>query len=230
MPEGESLSRAGSANVERLTPQSGDGGLHPTPAHQNITPLIKANYIVRDCPLKEAQAMVAAYHYSRGGSNTAVYTHGLYERATDRLIGVAWWLPPTRVCCESVNREEWKRVLSLTRLVCLPDVPKNSASFLLSKSVMLIRRDARFVSLVTYADESQGHTGAIYRAAGWKYVGRTGPYVKWVDPVSGRQVACKATVNRTKAEMEALGHVRVGAFYKHKFVMHLMAGVEKEAA
>lgn len=165
--------------------------------------------------------MVAAHHYARGGSNTSVYMHGLYERSTDRLLGVAWWLPPTRVACESVNKIEWKRVLSLTRLVCVPEAPKNAASFLLAHSVRLIRRDKRFVSLVTYADEGQGHTGQIYRAANWQYVGRTGPYPQWRDPATGRQVACKATKNRVKAEMEALGYVRVGSFYKHKFVLHL---------
>lgn len=165
--------------------------------------------------------MVAEHHYARGGSNTSVYMHGLYERATDRLVGVAWWLPPTRVACESVNKADWKRVLSLTRLVCVPDAPKNAASFILAHSVRLIRRDNRFVSLVTYADEGQGHTGQIYRAANWQYVGRTGPYPQWRDPVTGRQVACKATKNRVKAEMESLGYVKVGSYHKHKFVLHL---------
>ena len=91
----------------------------------------------------------------------------------------------------------------------------------MAQSVRLIRKDGRFVSLVTYADESQGHTGAIYRASGWEYVGRTGPYPRWID-AAGRQVACKATVNRTKAQMEALGHRKVGAYFKHKFILHLI--------
>lgn len=167
--------------------------------------------------------MVIEHHYSRGGSNTFVYVDGLYRRSDNRLSGVAWWLPPTRVACESVNREHWKRVLSLTRLVILPDVPSNAASFLLSKSTRSIQRDGRFVSLVTYADESQGHTGTIYRAANWQYVGRTGPYPRWLDQ-TGKQVAAKATTNRTKAMMEAMGHVKQGSFYKHKYVLHLVGG------
>jgi hypothetical protein len=176
---------------------------------------------VQSVPLATAQDLVVRFHYSKGGSNTGVYCHGLVERDTENVLGVAWWLPPTRVAGESVNREHWKKVLSLTRLVCVPEAPKNSASFLLAHSVRLIRREGRFVSLVTYADESQGHTGAIYRAAGWTYVGRTGPYPRWIDPATGRQVAPKATVNRTKAEMEDLGFRKVGSFFKHKFVLHL---------
>ncbi len=164
--------------------------------------------------------MVRRYHYARGGSNTACYTHGLYRRADAQLCGVAWWLPPTRVACESVNRGNWTKVLSLTRLVIAPDVPTNACSFLLSKSVALIQRDGRFVSLVTYADERRNHSGAIYRAANWEYVGKTGPYAAWED-ASGKQVAAKATKNRVKAEMEALGHRCLGKFHKHKFVKHL---------
>lgn len=182
--------------------------------------LFKQAFSVADAPLKDAQAMVVAHHYAKGGSNTAVYVHGLY-RMDGMLVGVAWWLPPTRVAAESVNREEWKRVLSLTRLVILPDEPVNAASFLIGRSIRLIRAEKRFVSLVTYADESQGHTGSIYRATNWTYVGRTGPYPRWVDPKTGRQVACKATKNRTKAQMLALGYRRDGSYHKHKFVIHL---------
>ena len=135
-------------------------------------------------------------------------------------MGVAWWLPPTKVAAQSVNRGEWQRVLSLTRMVILPAVPQNAASFLLSRSVKLIAAEGRFRSLVTYADEYMGHTGGVYKSAGWEYVGRTGPYVKW-HTSEGRQVAAKATKTRSKAEMLALGHTRVGSFHKHKYVKHL---------
>lgn len=180
----------------------------------------KYEWYVADAPLASAKEMVRQHHYARGGSNTAVYVHGLYARENKALCGIAWWLPPTRVACESVNREHWTKVLSLTRMVILPGVPKNAASFLLGRSVKMIKAAGRFVSLVTYADESQGHTGLVYRASNWQYVGRTGPYPRWVD-AAGKQVACKSTVNRTKAQMEALGHVRQGAFYKHKYVLHI---------
>jgi len=182
--------------------------------------LKKREWFVAACPLKDAQHLVKNFHYAKGGSNTAVYTHGLYKIGTSDIFGVAWWLPPTRVACESVNKENWKKVLSLTRLVIVPEAPKNACSFLLSKSVEMIKRDKRFVSLVTYADEAQGHLGGVYRAANWEYIGRTGPYPRWINK-DGMQVAPKATTNRTKAQMQALGHEKVGSFYKHKFILHL---------
>ena len=185
-----------------------------------MTKLRKEDYYVADAPLKDAQEMVRTHHYSKGGSLTAVYVHGLYERETNRLCGIVWWLPPTRVACESVNKEKWKKVLSLTRMVVLPDVPPNACSFMLSRSVKMIRNDGRFVSLVSYADERQGHEGLVYKACNWTYVGRTGPYPAWLDG-DGRQVAPKATVSRTKAQMEALGYTKIGSFHKHKYVLHI---------
>lgn len=193
--------------------------------------LRKSEWRVEEAPLADAQRIVAEHHYAGGGSNTRCYVHGLYARGEKQPCGVAWWLPPTRVAAESVNKDQWKRVLSLTRLAIEPWVPTNAASFLVGRSIRLVRADGRFVSLVSYADESQGHLGQIYRATNWRYVGRVGPYPRWIDQ-SGRQVAPKATTNRTKAQMEALGHRKVGSFYKHKFVMHfherrqpLLAGI-----
>ena len=184
---------------------------------------IKADqWAVRPIDVHQAREFVEAHHYARGGSNTAVYAFGLFHFLfPDLLAGVTWWLPPTRPAAESVNRDHWQRVLSLSRMAVLPAVAKNACSFMVARAVRHIRRERRFVSLVTYADESQGHDGGVYRACNWQYVGRTGPYPRWVDPATGRQVATQATRTRTVEQMQALGYVRTGSFFKHKFVLHL---------
>lgn len=169
--------------------------------------------------LHRARSFIERHHYSRGSSNTAVYAHGLYLRNGIELLGVALWLPPTKVAAQSVNADQWQRVLSLTRLAVHPLVPTNGASFLMAASMRLIKADQKWVSLVTYADEFMGHTGAIYRAANWQYVGLTKAHPRWEDS-TGRQVAKKATRTRTKREMEELGYKMVGSFRKHKFVKH----------
>ncbi|MDB4278750.1 hypothetical protein N9917_04040 [Deltaproteobacteria bacterium] len=182
--------------------------------------LRKDEWHVRECLFDEAKRLIIKHHYAKGGSNTRVYTHGLYNNESGVLHGVAWWLPPTRVAAESVNKEEWKKVLSLTRLAMIPETPKNACSFLLAKSCRLIKDDGRFVSLVTYADEFMSHEGGIYKASNWEYIGKTGPYTRW-ESGEGRQVAVKATKSRTKKEMLALGHKQTGRFFKHKYVLHL---------
>lgn len=185
------------------------------------THLVRGDFEVRTVPLSEARALVEAYHYAKGGANTATFRHGLFRKGQDEPLGVAWWIPPTRTCAESVDRENWKGVLSLTRLVIVPGMPTNSASFLLGKSIRIIGKDPRWTALVTYADEGQGHTGAIYRATNWQYAG-----ARLGDPVyldeDGRQVSRKAgPKTRTNAEMLALGYKNTGRTVKHKFVYRL---------
>lgn len=130
------------------------------------------------------------------------------------------WMPPTRVAAESVNREAWTRVLALTRLAIHPDVATNGASLLLGGSIRKIRDGEKWVSLVTYADEFMQHSGAIYRATNWTYVGRMSANPRWED-AEGRQVSRLSTKSRTNAQMIALGYRMVGSFAKHKFIMHL---------
>lgn len=178
----------------------------------------REDYRVVSIAHAEGATLIRQYHYARGCSNTGIM-HGLFHNEQG-LVGVAHWLPPTRVCAESVS-PHWQRVLSLTRLVVLPEQPQNCATMLLGASVRLLRAMKRYAALVTYADEAQGHTGTIYKASGWEYIGRTGPYPRWLT-ADGAQVATKSgPKTRTKAEMLALGHVMVGRFYKHKFVKQL---------
>lgn len=187
-----------------------------------VTHLRKNDWFVADCSLSRARAFICQHHYSKGCSNTAVYSHGLYRRSDNALMGVALWLPPTRVAAESVNREQWKRVLALTRLAIHPEVKTNGASFLMGQSIRLIKQDGKWVSLVTYADHFMAHTGAIYRATNWTFVGDMKGSPRWEDS-EGRQVARKSTVSRNDQQMRDLGYRNVGTFGKRKFVMHLPA-------
>ena len=176
----------------------------------------KADWIVKTVPLATCQVLVAEHHYARGGSNTATYRHGLFRAdEPETCLGVAWWIPPTKSAALATYPNDWRKVLALSRLVIVPGVPTNGASFLLSRSRKMIDR-RKWPCLVTYADEWRGHTGAIYLADNWKPQGKTTPEAVFV--LDGRMVARKAgPVTRTRAEMEALGAVLVGRFAKNKF-------------
>lgn len=180
-----------------------------------IVRLRRSDWEVRTVALVVAQDLVRQHHYSGGGANTATYRHGLFRKGSENCVGVAWWISPTKAAANATYPDDWKGVLALTRLSIAPDVPKNGASFLLGASMKMIDRE-RWPCLVTYADEMQGHTGAIYRATNWEYCGMTAKEATWF--LGGRMVARKAgPKTRTKAEMEALGAEMVGRFAKHKF-------------
>lgn len=186
------------------------------------THLCKRDYEVRDCSLSAALSFLREVHYAGGRGTTATYVHGLFRQGC--LVGVALWLPPTRVAALTVDAD-WKGVLSLSRLAVASGEPTNAASFLLGRSMRLVAADRRFHSLLTYADERHGHTGAIYRATNWEYLGLVPGASAWLD-ADGHQVSIRtgpphARGSRTVTEMTALGYTRVPASRKHKFVKRL---------
>ncbi len=178
----------------------------------------RADYEIRKCPFAEARAFIVEHHYAKGAANTATECFGLFKGGV--LVGAALWMPPTRVCAESVDKEGWRTVLSLSRLAIHPDEPKNAASLFIGACIRTLHREGRWTCLVTFADERQGHTGAIYMATNWKYLGRTKPEPVWLDK-NGKQVSRLATKSRTAEQMKDLAYTMVGKFAKHKYVMRL---------
>lgn len=181
--------------------------------------LRKSEWEVRPVDLIIAERLVKLYHYAGGGANTATYLHGVFPAGSvwqNECKGVAWWIPPTKSAALATFPPNWEGVLCLSRLVIAPDMPKNACTFLLARSRRLI--DARrWPCLVTYADQWQGHSGGIYRADNWNYIGLTKPERTYT--INGRMVARKAgPKTRTHAEMLALGAQCLGSFAKHKFV------------
>jgi hypothetical protein len=198
----------------------GFGDLAPAPPAGSH--LRKSDYAVRECPLGTALSFLREFHYAGGRATTCTYGHGLFRR--NCLVGVALWMPPTRVAALSVD-DDWQGVLALSRLAVAPAEPTNAASFLLGRSMRLVAADRRFHTLLTYADERRGHTGAVYRATNWDYLGVVQGAASWVDS-DGHQVSARfgpptARGTRTAAEMAGLGYERIASSRKHKFVKRL---------
>lgn len=192
----------------------------------NTSHLRRNDYDVKPFPLDAAQEMVRLEHYSHGGSNTRTFCHGLFPAGCDMVNeckGVAWWIPPTKAAAKANWSGDWRKVLVLTRLVIVPGMPTNAASFLLGRSIRMIARTRQWECLLTYADEAEGHTGAIYRATNAEYLGMTAPERRYVK--NGRMIARKAGgYTRTHAEMIELGAEIAVVSRKHRFRWVLQAG------
>lgn len=159
--------------------QAGRGGSIPTSPLQLHVGRIDPNLGVRlnelwhsrlpsfTAPLGRFQAMGAEY----GGLFYAV---------------AIWSWPVSRM----LNRERGK-YYELRRLAVASDAPRNTASRLLKVMRLLIRRDGPAAEhLISYQD-TEVHTGAIYRAAGWLPV-RTSVAEGWHRPSRTRAVAQSA--------------------------------------
>ena len=183
--------------------------------------LRKKDWVVRPIDLITARCLIEAYHYAGGATNTRVYTHGLFKKSDSFMdsncLGVAWWLPPTKNAANATYPEgDWRKVLSLTRLVVHPDVPKNACSFMLAHSIKLIDQ-IKWECLVTYADTWQGHEGTIYKATNWEYMGKTKPSPVFQNDKGKMMGRKRGKKNLTIIELSDLGFKEVGKFSKHKF-------------
>ncbi len=98
------------------------------------------------------------------------YGRGFIKNQTDLCYGasyggiwyaVAIWSNPV---ARNLPQQTW---LELRRFAIAPDAPKNAASRLLAVMVRLVRTAKPLVERVVSYQDTESHTGCIYRAAGW---------------------------------------------------------------
>ena len=164
--------------------------------------------------LGDARPFIAKHHYSGGSSCFSSVTFGMFEKSTGALMGVAHWMPPARGVCVHFGRSD---IMNLSRLVVHPDVPKNGASFLLGACMRHIKKSGKAGMLVPYADQAEGHTGAIYRAPNWQYDGRTKPAGRGQEHTG----VMRSSLAHRVEDMKRWGWVRSGPYHKHRFVYYI---------
>lgn len=180
--------------------------------------LNKSEWEVRPTTKEVLAPLIEKYHYSGSTSAFATAVFGLFRKDDPETCrGGTWWLPA--MITPSVERVgiQWDRVISLARLVVEPEAPKNAATFLLMQSVKQL--DPWWLAAVTYADTWQGHTGGIYKAAGWMYDGMTEPRPVYMTPEGKMTAERKGDVTYTHKQMvEDLGCTFLGKFEKHRYL------------
>jgi len=73
------------------------------------------------------------------------------------------------------------KCVEIRRMACVDELPKNSESWLLSKTLWYIKKNTDTTRVISYSDQSVGHKGTIYKAANFKLIGETSPskHVMW---------------------------------------------------
>ena len=107
-------------------------------------------------------------HYLRRWPGVCTLILGLYKRHLP--IGViVFALPPTQTAVR-YGGAAWE----LARLWVSDEVPQNAESYFMGAAIRYVKNNFKNIRfLVTYADPSAGHSGAIYRATNWIADGRT---------------------------------------------------------
>ena len=139
------------------------------------------DFIVMPIEKAVAASLYAAHHYLGDKGFLCQYSFGATYQS--RIWACITFAVPNAKHIKGIYAEdEQKGVLELNRLVAHPDCPRNTCSWLIAQSIKTLRKKYPVRIIITYADTAQGHTGAIYKAANFTYVGLTAPKTDFVHP------------------------------------------------
>jgi len=133
-----------------------------------------------DKQLVEASQFLDSYHYAmHGRRGKTIYGATLHGK----LIAVCKFDSVVRKEVASSMKMKCHEVLELSRFCIHPNYQKkNLASWMLSRCVRLVFADYPGVRrLVSFADSTFGHSGTIYKAANWEFLGTTKPSYHYIS-------------------------------------------------
>jgi hypothetical protein len=171
------LGRGSSPHIGFCTPQ-----LLTATKSNLIVDSIFLNFTVSPCTIQEIRDFVESHHYSHNVNGVKTqYCFKLVDG--EKLIGAAIFakLGMANVWKKYGDSEE--EVLELRRLCCVDDTPKNTESWFVSRCIKYIHQNTPVKCILSYADPNYSHTGTIYKALNFEYLGQTHPtkMIKWGD-------------------------------------------------
>lgn len=161
------MTRAGGATGSPPPVQGGDGRSTRTPA-LHLSP--KA-LVVQPVPHAVAGELVRQNHYLHSAPAAVRLSLGIFA-GTD-LLGTAILNPGPIGTPHLFRGARSHDVLCLARLWLDDRLPKNSESRALAIVARFLKRHTQVKALIAYSDPAAGHTGGIYRAAGWLFLGES---------------------------------------------------------
>ena len=157
---------------------------------------MKARELITEaCDLKDIRVFVETHHYSRSVNGVKI-RQCFKVMHEGRLVG--------GVIFGALSTTAWKKfgtaetdVLELRRLVLLDEAARNSESRVVGFCLRWVKQNIPEVRIVvSYADPAHGHTGVIYRASNFKYVGKSASDKGFTDIETGKTYHSRAL--RTK--------------------------------
>ena len=137
---------------------------------------IKDQFIVRSIESSQTYEWFLHKHYAKRIPNIS-YSFGLYDR-NKFLKGVCSFAKPMShtLVQGALGGKFTDTFLELNRLVVNDNLEKNTLSFFVSQSLMLLPKPHVVVS---YADSSYHHHGYIYQATNWIYTGLSSKFTDY---------------------------------------------------
>jgi hypothetical protein len=116
---------------------------------------------VKQVNRRKVDSMIRS-HYIGRWPPSSVLVLGLYKKS--KVLGVVTYSEPHKPMVNRFGRDTWE----LSRLWIHDSVPKNAETFLIGRSIRLIKQHHKSMkTLISFADPEAGHSGVIYRASNW---------------------------------------------------------------
>lgn len=122
-------------------------------------------------PASVVEPLVAREHYLHSMPAVTAGCFGVYLEG--ELVGALVLSSGPRSAHRLLAAGRPGDVLTLARLWLADFLPKNSESRVIAVVLRTLRRQGRAKLVLSYADPAAGHTGTIYRAAGFRSLGQT---------------------------------------------------------
>ena len=185
--------------IEQLSFQTGEGGSTPTsPLQLFVRPISKAT----------AAWCYRQWHYLKDTGFLHQYSFGAYYDGV--IWGAITFHPPSapETVMGLFNSTSQSSIYEIGRLAMDDRCPRNSESRFIAVAMRLLRKAVPVKAIITYADSAVGHTGTIYRASGFTYLGLTDPKDDfWID---GKI--------QQRGKTRGMGGVWLSRSRKHKFI------------
>ena len=135
-------------------------------------------FTVEEVNRKSIVKFIEKHHYSHNVNGVqSLYHYGLYTEGNfglPKMIGAMMYAYPSMpATAAKYNPINPTKCLELRRLVCIDDTPKNTESYFIGQTFKMLKRDTDMEVVVSFADQHHGHTGVIYKATNFEYLGET---------------------------------------------------------
>lgn len=130
------------------------------------------NYTIHICLRNDIRDFIEQWHYSHN-INGVISDYCFCLKDKEEIVGGA-------IFGRLAMANQWKPyvdkpedILELRRLCCIDNTPKNTESYFIGHCLRWLQNNTEVKKILSYADETYGHQGTIYKASNFEYLGKT---------------------------------------------------------
>lgn len=141
---------------------------------EDFTDISVREFDVKLCTIQVISEFIEKWHYS-GNVNGVISDYCFVMTYKHNIVGAAIF---GRIAMAGVWKKYVKNehdLLELRRLACVDKTKKNAESYLIGNCLRWLKKNTRVKLILSYADNNYGHTGTIYRATNFNFLGETSP-------------------------------------------------------